>query len=151
LILADAILREAKSKPQPLPKAVGFVGDEFPLLANLSVLENALLPVYYHGIMSETEALERFNMLATRFELLGYKHSRKSELPEEMRFKAQLLRAMMPQPTWLFVSFAELETKAVEFVKEFQELFQEQQTKLLLSLCKASVRLERFQEVTFYE
>jgi ABC-type multidrug transport system ATPase subunit len=132
--VAEAIYQQAEKLSKPLPQVVGFVGESFPLLANLSVLENALLAVCYHGIMSKKEALKRFESLADKLSILQYRHHRKDEVPEEVLFKAQLLRAMMPSPEYLFVDFQDSDFRARQFVKDFFEVFPAERPTLILTL-----------------
>ncbi len=148
LELARAVVESVKTLAMPLPTVVGFVGEEFPLLANLSVYENALLPVIYHGIMSKTEAQQRFDYLSDR---IGFsnslKHARKYELNTKEHFMAQLLRAMMPRPGWIVVDFGEAVSRAFEFVAEYKGLLQEEGTGTVLCLVRPSRIPQDFKEV----
>ncbi len=147
ILVAEAIRHYFQGSKTPLPETVGFVGEDFPLLANLSVQENALLPVLWHGIMSKDRAMERFSFLADRLNLWDLRHERKDALTEEQLFRAGLLRAMMAGPEWLFIDFGTSERQALGFVPWFRGLFPEERARLVLSVVSASVCPEGFEEV----
>ncbi len=150
ITLSEAILTEAKKHDKALPEVVGFVGEGFPLLANLSILENALLPVLWHGIMSKDRAMERFRFLAEKLGLWDLRHARKDALTEEELFRAGLLRAMMAGPEWLYIDFETSERMALNFTRWFRDLFPEERPKILISVVSPSMCPEGFQEVKLH-
>lgn len=150
ILVAEAICKEAVKKRGHLPEVVGFVGNDFPLLANLSIQENALLPVLWHGIMSKDRAMERFQFLSEKLMLWTKRHERKGSLTEDELFRAGLLRAMMAGPSWLFIDFKTSERMALIFPSWFRELFPEERARMLISVVRPSRCPEGFQEVRLY-
>jgi ABC-type transporter Mla maintaining outer membrane lipid asymmetry ATPase subunit MlaF len=83
---------------------IGFVfGGSGRLFGNLSVLENALLPLQYHGDLSPSEALERTGELLELAGLSAYAELPPSRLGAALQRRAGLVRALSAPHRVLFV------------------------------------------------
>lgn len=79
---------------------IGFVQQIGGLLANLSLIENILLPLRYHNRLNAT-ARERVGRLARDLDLEPYLPRLPAELPETVQHRARLARALAGEPRLL--------------------------------------------------
>jgi ABC-type transporter Mla maintaining outer membrane lipid asymmetry ATPase subunit MlaF len=83
---------------------IGFVfGDGGRLFGNLSVLENVLLPLQYHGDLEPADALRRAQELLALTELERYAHWPPSRLGSSLQQRVGLARALSVPIRVLFV------------------------------------------------
>ena len=73
------------------------------LLSNRTLHENALLPVTYHHLMTESEAKEWVDYLFDYFDVTNFMHSRPAEASPSAQKAALLIRAFVHRPEMIIL------------------------------------------------
>lgn len=76
----------------------GWVAEDGGLLSNLSLLDNAILPLMYHGGVSEASARQRARAAFDALGILRYARRRPVAANHHVRRLAQLARARLAEP-----------------------------------------------------
>lgn len=100
--MADAAARRALIAQADAPDR-SLVSDEFPLRANLSVLENIAIVPQYRLNMAYEQAADQAWSLLSRLNRTGCAFKRDPDLDSEERFVAKLLRAVIRTPSIIFI------------------------------------------------
>ncbi len=74
--------------------SIGIIGNEFPFLANLNVVENILLGTMYHNNLPLEEAFEPLREDIEALGVMDVMRQRKNQLNTLTRMKCQLLRCI---------------------------------------------------------
>lgn len=85
---------------------LGIISDDFPLLVNLTALENIALGCMYHNNMSLPACQESIQPMLDRLNLGGSLHQRPEFLSRPLRLKAQLLRCIANGSTHVYLPAA---------------------------------------------
>ncbi|GAB6061013.1 P-loop NTPase family protein [Desulfonatronum parangueonense] len=85
---------------------IGLLGDEYPLLLNLTALENIALGCMYRNQMSLDDCHAKIQPLADRLKLTGSLNQRSQFLSRAQLLKVQLLRCIANESTFVFLSSA---------------------------------------------
>ncbi|HBL17716.1 MAG TPA: hypothetical protein DD417_13450 [Elusimicrobia bacterium] len=90
--------------PRPSPKlSLSYVFQKGGLLNNLSLLQNAILPVVYHGLMPREEARERALALFTELGIAGDAERFPAVVGSDARIFTQMTRALLAEPRLLLL------------------------------------------------
>jgi ABC-type Na+ transport system ATPase subunit NatA len=82
---------------------VGIISDDFPLLVNLTLLENITLAAMYHQSRSLQSCLEDITPWLDSLEMHAVMDQRPQFLSRPLRLKAYLLRALLNGSTFLLL------------------------------------------------
>lgn len=93
-------LRTAASGPE---WPVGIISDDFPLLVNLTLLENITLAAMYHQSQSLQACLEHIAPWLDSLEMHAVMDQRPQFLSRPLRLKAYLLRSLLSGSTFLIL------------------------------------------------
>ncbi len=132
--VARCFLKEAAKINRPLPEIIGFAGRAFPLIANLTVMENALLPVLFNCLMKTDEAKRRFDDLSKMLGLYERRFEKKSRLTERDMFMATLLRALMANPRLIFVDCSFTTIRAIDMYVKMKEALGDKKPRVFMTL-----------------
>jgi len=110
----SVLIRESRPGPR-LP--VGYVPLEG-LLSNLSLLDNAVLPAVYHGLLGRREAEKRALALFEEFSLSFRARRRPAAVSQGARRLAQTVRALLLDPTVFVLDdpLADIEAQAAKSI-----------------------------------
>jgi len=90
------------SAPAGCRLPLGYVAKEGGLLSNLSLLDNAVLPVVYHKVMDRSAAERRAHSLFVELGIEAHERRRPTEVGASVRLLVHVVRAMLAEPL-LFV------------------------------------------------
>lgn len=89
---------------RPGPKlSLSYVFQKGGLLSNLSLLQNAILPVVYHGLSSREESRERALALFKELGIAGDAERFPAVVSSEARVFTQMIRALLAEPVLLLL------------------------------------------------
>jgi len=97
---------------------LGLIWDKLPLISNLSVLENIMLPLSYHEGVKTTERFEDVKNELKKHGCGDILHERKESLSVYQIFLTKYLQAVFYKPSF-FVFIAPMSTFAVEGEREY--------------------------------
>lgn len=80
---------------------IGMVSGYFPIIGNLSVVENILLPAQYHHKMPYDEGFELVTKELTKYSIEQHIHSRSNQLNDFERFIVKFLQVKFLEPEWI--------------------------------------------------
>lgn len=110
-----AVLMKYASK-----KRIGLVSGFFPIIGNLSVLENVLLPAQYHHKMSYEYGLESVRRDLTKYDMEHHLHSRSNQLNDLERLIVKFLQVKYLQPEWM-IFFSPRRMFTAEYEERFHQ------------------------------
>jgi len=97
---------------------IGLVSSFFPIIGNLSVIENILLPAAYHHRMSYSEGLRMVGIDLDRYGLTDHLHLRSNELNDFEKMIVKYLQVKYLKAEWtVFFSPRRM------FIAEYEEKF----------------------------
>ena len=101
-------------------KKIGFIFQQFYLLANLSALENVALPMMFQGVPQEKRR-RRAGMLLEKFGLGERKHHRPSELSGGQQQRVAIARSLSNDPEFILADepTGNLDSKTGKAIMEF--------------------------------
>lgn len=82
----------------PYRMRIGFTFDYGGLINNRSMVENLLLPLVYHKLMTFDAAKKRVEELCERFDLIRFRNDRPAHVPGRVRKLVVLLRGLITDP-----------------------------------------------------
>ncbi|MGE4319271.1 MAG: hypothetical protein AB7E96_10275 [Deferribacterales bacterium] len=99
-------------------KRLGIVSGTFPIIGNLSVIENILLPAAYHHKTSYDEGERAIIKDLRKFNIEHHLHSRSNQLNNFERFIVKFLQVKYLEPDWtVFFNPRRM------FIAEYEEQF----------------------------
>jgi ABC-type lipoprotein export system ATPase subunit len=110
-------------------RKVGFVFQNFNLLARTSALDNVIMPLAYSRHISEREGRERGRALLDRVGLADRMHHEPSQLSGGQQQRVAIARALINQPSLLFADepTGNLDSRtSMEILQMFQQLNREE-------------------------
>ncbi|MCE5228156.1 ABC transporter ATP-binding protein [bacterium] len=117
-------------------RKIGFVFQNFNLLARTSALDNVILPLeYHHNHISRNDSLDRAKMLLDRVGLKDRMHHHPSQLSGGQQQRVAIARALINQPSILFADepTGNLDSRTSgEILEMFQQLNAEDGITILL-------------------
>jgi phospholipid/cholesterol/gamma-HCH transport system ATP-binding protein len=103
-VLGQTLQSLSERQEIDLRKRVGYVFQDAALWQNMDVFQNIALPLRYHRLCPNEEALrERVHRLAQEFGIAHYLTRRPANVPFGVRKTVSFLRALAPEPELLFV------------------------------------------------
>lgn len=85
---------------------IGILGDEYPLLLNLTALENVALGCMYHNQMSLEDCHDKIQSLIDRLKMTGSLDQRTQFMSRAHLLKIQLLRCIANESIFVFMPSA---------------------------------------------
>lgn len=82
---------------------IGFLFQDTALIANMNILDNIILPLEYHTLLSRNEIHERARRYLHRFELENFTDSLPAQISIGLKKRAALARALIVNPKILFL------------------------------------------------
>jgi ABC-type lipoprotein export system ATPase subunit len=96
------VLIDQTGKTEDIPRKIGFVFPGFPMISNLSIIENIVLPLEYHRNLKTGEAVDMMEEYVKQLGIEGILAKRKENIQTSDLLKAMFLRAIALEPETVF-------------------------------------------------